>query len=85
MNNKLQSHSTKCVFLGYSATSKGYRCYDTKTGRVYVNRHVLFQEVEFPFQGPAAIVSELPTVPVLGYDPSSIFPVMNNPLQSSST
>ena len=38
-----------CVFLGYSETYKGYRCLYPPTGRVYLSRHVLFDEASFPF------------------------------------
>ncbi|KAH9725329.1 retrovirus-related pol polyprotein from transposon RE1 [Citrus sinensis] len=46
--HKLQYHTTKCVFIGYSLQHKGYKCLDN-TGIVYVARHVIFNENEFPF------------------------------------
>lgn len=41
--------SIKCVFVGYSVSDKGYRCLDRATGRVYISRHVVFNEDVFPF------------------------------------
>jgi hypothetical protein len=46
-NHKLQPRSTPCIFLGYPIYSKGYICLDPKTHRVYISRHVLFNESEF--------------------------------------
>ncbi|KAI0508127.1 hypothetical protein KFK09_014261 [Dendrobium nobile] len=47
--SKLSSLSTPCVFIGYATTQKGYRCLDPKSGRVYVSRHVIFNEASFPY------------------------------------
>ncbi|KAM0921811.1 hypothetical protein ACQ4PT_006722 [Festuca glaucescens] len=41
--HKLAPRSLPCVFLGYPANTKGYRCYLT-------SRHVYFDELVFPFQ-----------------------------------
>ena len=43
--NKLDPKSLQCVFLGYNEKYKGYRCLHPPTGRVYINRHVLFDEM----------------------------------------
>lgn len=37
------------MFLGYDVHCKGYRCYDKSTGKIYISRHVLFNELSFPF------------------------------------
>jgi hypothetical protein len=47
--NKLQPRSLSCVFLGCSDKYKGYRCFHPPTGRVYLARHVTFNEDDFPF------------------------------------
>lgn len=47
--HKLQFWSQRCVFLGLSSNQKGYRC-QAPDGRVYISRHVVFNEMLFPFQ-----------------------------------
>ncbi|CAN6459492.1 unnamed protein product [Victoria cruziana] len=48
-NDKLSSKAIECVFIGYSETQKGYRCYDPKRDKVYVSRNVVFLEKENGF------------------------------------
>ncbi|KAG7593481.1 Reverse transcriptase RNA-dependent DNA polymerase [Arabidopsis thaliana x Arabidopsis arenosa] len=47
--NKFDPKSLLCVFLGYTEKYKGYRCLHPPTGRVYISRHVLFDETRFPY------------------------------------
>lgn len=47
---KLQFRSKRCVFLGYFLNHHGYRCLDLHTGRVFLSRHVVFDEHCFPFK-----------------------------------
>jgi hypothetical protein len=35
------------MFLGYPASTKGYRCYDPVSHRVLTSRHVYFDELVF--------------------------------------
>ncbi|WZZ27522.1 hypothetical protein YC2023_010923 [Brassica napus] len=44
LRNKLEARSTKAMFIGYSTTQKGYRCYDPVTRRVLTSRDVKFIE-----------------------------------------
>lgn len=46
--HKLDFHTKKCVFISYSLIHKRYKCLD-KTGKVFVARHVTFNEQEFPY------------------------------------
>jgi hypothetical protein len=48
INHKLMFQSKQCIFLGYSSNHKGYRCLDPLTNRVYLSRHVVFDESVFP-------------------------------------
>lgn len=57
-NKKLSFRTTKCVFLGYSSSHKGYKCLDRSTGRIHISRDVIFDENLFPFnesKSPAKI------------------------------
>lgn len=46
--HKLQFHTTRCVLLGYSNSHKGYKCLNSH-GRIFISRHVIFNEDHFPF------------------------------------
>ncbi|TXG58227.1 hypothetical protein EZV62_016056 [Acer yangbiense] len=46
--HKFDFHSAKCIFLGYSMSHKGYKCLHP-SGKIYVSRHVVFNETEFPY------------------------------------
>lgn len=48
-NHKFDHRSLQCVFLGYQAQYKGYRFLYPPTGRIYISRHVIFDEGCFPF------------------------------------
>ncbi|CAA7023370.1 unnamed protein product [Microthlaspi erraticum] len=56
--NKLQNRSTPCVFLGYSLTQSAYLCLQPSSGRIYVSRHVKFDESAFPFHSLSRTTSE---------------------------
>jgi histone deacetylase 1/2 len=45
---KLEFRSKRCVFLGYSNLHKGFKCFDPSSGRVYISRDVVFDEIVFP-------------------------------------
>lgn len=47
-NHKISFHSKKYVFLGYSSLHKGYECLSS-TGKIYVSRNIVFNELEFPY------------------------------------
>lgn len=46
--SKLDPRAKKCMFVGYSATQKGYKCYDPSSRRTFVSLDVTFNESE-PF------------------------------------
>ena len=40
--DKLDGKSLKCIFFGYSETSKGYRFYNIETDKVFIERTAIF-------------------------------------------
>ena len=49
---KLDPRALKCVFVGYSSTQKGYKCYHPPSKRFYVSVDVTFHEQESYFTIP---------------------------------
>ncbi|KAL0561798.1 hypothetical protein IC582_002241 [Cucumis melo] len=49
--DKLDKNSVKTIFLGYSSTQKGYKCFDPEQNKLYISRDVVFREHE-PFFTP---------------------------------
>lgn len=47
--HKFAYRSSPCVFLGYPVSFRGYRCMDLNTGKIFIWRHVRFDESVFPF------------------------------------
>lgn len=48
--HKLEFRSKQCVFLGYGSNQKGYKCLDLQTNKIYMSRHVVFDENLYPAQ-----------------------------------
>lgn len=85
--HKLDFRSTPCVFLGYSTSHHGYRCLDPSSDRIYIARHVRFNEHNFPFNSnpiltPVSTEPYISSYPVPHHIPSST-PTSNNPNQTT--
>jgi histone deacetylase 1/2 len=66
--NKLQPKSVPCVFLGYSTTQSAYLCLHLPTQRLYVSRHVTFDENVYPLKNinkQSSYESSIPVAPTL--------------------
>ncbi|KAJ9538946.1 hypothetical protein OSB04_031679 [Centaurea solstitialis] len=72
--------STPCVFLGYNTTHDGYHCYDPQSDRIYMARHVRFNEQSFPFQTPPTPnPTPTPSNPYVSTYPNSDLPPIDPP------
>ncbi|KAJ4816146.1 hypothetical protein LUZ62_028712 [Rhynchospora pubera] len=62
-SNKFEPRALPCVFLGYAKSQKGYRCLHLPTNKVYVSRHVQFDETNYPFKQLLLSGSQSTTLP----------------------
>jgi hypothetical protein len=46
-SSKLELIYVPCVFMGYALSQKGYKCLHLPSNRMYVSRHVQFEETSF--------------------------------------
>lgn len=46
--HKMDFRSLPCIFIGYSASHKGYLCFHQPTSRIYISQHVAFNEEVYP-------------------------------------
>ncbi|KAJ0615408.1 putative RNA-directed DNA polymerase [Helianthus annuus] len=60
-SHKMDFRSLPCIFLGYSSSHHGYQCLDPTTNRLYIARHVWFNEACFPFLQPRASSNPSPS------------------------
>jgi hypothetical protein len=95
--DKLAPRSRKCIFLGYSRTQKGYRCYSLESRRYFVSVDVTFFESTPFFSSPGQCLSldlisshegegsfSSPTLPIPLLSPPPQVPLAsppNSPLQ----
>ncbi|XP_059627559.1 uncharacterized protein LOC132270389 [Cornus florida] len=56
-HHKLDDKSIRCIFLGYYAMSKGYRCYDPMTKHMYHSLDMTFHEI-VPFYSTNSMVHD---------------------------
>jgi hypothetical protein len=66
---KLDPCAVKCIFVGYSSTQKGYKCWSPSERRLFVSMDVTFRDSE-PFYGEkidlSSLFSELDSPTIVG-------------------
>ncbi|KAM2697976.1 hypothetical protein EV1_037031 [Malus domestica] len=60
-SNKLLPCSRPCLFLGYSSNQSAFQCLDLSSNKLFISRHVQFDESTFPL---ANLPSSIPHVTV---------------------
>jgi len=87
--DKLDPRAIKCVFLGYSTTQKGYKCYDPVLQKLHVSRDVKFlEDTEYFSAGnQGEMMSDLFPLPSIENVslPSSIIPSFDRQIQVQIT
>jgi histone deacetylase 1/2 len=83
-STKLQAKTTKCVFLGYATKYKGYLCYHVPTMRMFVSRHVIFDEHQFPYSDLVSTPSNTLQSSPLSSCPVTIINTANSIVSTSS-
>ena len=78
-SDKLDPRSIKCVFLGYSPTQKGYRCYSPTLYHCFSSADLTFDESHSYFSPLVSSDSFPPCLPLL--PPMSPFESPQKPLQ----
>ncbi|KAK4390759.1 Retrovirus-related Pol polyprotein from transposon RE2 [Sesamum angolense] len=62
--DKLSPRSVKCIFLGFSWTQKGYRCYDPQSRKSFTSADVTFFESTSFYSPQSPVVIPPPSVPL---------------------
>ncbi|PKU83709.1 Retrovirus-related Pol polyprotein from transposon TNT 1-94 [Dendrobium catenatum] len=81
-STKLDPRSQECVFLGYSTSHKGYKCYNLKTHKIHISRHVVFHEEIFPYKTEPPKSNSDSSVPPIPISPYLLTPTSTIPSQS---
>jgi hypothetical protein len=86
--HKLMFRSKHCIFLGYRSNQRGYRCLDPISCKVYMSRHVVFDETRFPAKednlSPLAPVDSVPFPAIPSFTSSSSVQLSSVPSAVSS-
>lgn len=82
-STKFDYKSNRCIFLGYSLQHKGNKYFDPLCNKVYITKHVKFNENSFPY---AEIISSQNFASAPQFPPSSVpyIPLLVSNFSSSS-
>ena len=87
---KLEEASERCIFIGYSSVSKGYRLYNLKTKKMIISRDVFHEKAFWNWQNDKVKEQTVPIV-ILKQSPASseneqqILSTPSSPSSSSSS
>ena len=82
--HKLDYCSRECVYFVRSDFHKGYLCLDKDNSKVYVSKHIMFDESVFPFHNVClALLASSPALPIVTLPSYILFsPFLSNALVS---
>ena len=69
--HKLQPKTTPCLFMGYSPTQNAYKCLDPQAHKLYLSRHVLFDESQ-THHLLRSVETQVPAMSILPAPPVSL-------------
>ncbi|KAJ9686475.1 hypothetical protein PVL29_015399 [Vitis rotundifolia] len=72
--DKLDPRAIKCVFLGYSFTQKGYKCYNPSAKKFYISTNVTFtkNKLFFPKSSLQGEISMMEDSPCESFEPLNL-------------
>ncbi|KAL6339370.1 hypothetical protein AAG906_032899 [Vitis piasezkii] len=73
--DKLDPRAIKCVFLGYSSTQKGYKCYNPSARKLYISTDVTFTKNKH-FFSKSSLQGE---ISIMEYSPCESFEPLDLP------
>jgi len=84
-DNKFQCKSQPCVFLGYSLTQHAFQCLNIHTGKIYLSRHVTFDESIFPYKLAPSLADPPSATQCQASSPPHVPPICMVPLETPIT
>lgn len=70
--HKLEPRSRPCIFLGYSLTQSAYKCFDPLSQRIFISRHITFDESIFPLATCSSAHPRVTSTTIQSWSPTVI-------------